>query len=266
MNQSAIISNPQVFFDAHCHLQDERLLPDITGVLARAKAAGVAAMSCCGSSELDWLDVKLLAAAHAEIFPSFGLHPLYVSNRGKAWDTALVSLLEELPLAGVGEIGLDHALDKSTFEDQETVFMRQLAMAAEYRRPVTIHCRQAIGRLTELIKQCGGVPARGIIHSYSGPVELVNTLEDFGLCISFSGSVTFPNSKRARSAIAAVSSDKLCIETDSPDIVPFGWKTSVNEPSTIGTVAKVAAELRGVSGEEIAILTYTNASKIFLKG
>jgi len=258
-------TNPPVFFDAHCHLQDERLLPDITDVLARAKAAGVAAMSCCGSSESDWQDVKLLAAAREEIFPSFGLHPWYVAQRTKTWDTALASSLEELPSAGVGEIGLDHALDKSTFEDQEKVFTRQLALAAEYGRPVTIHCRRAIGRLTELLKQCGGVPGGGIVHSYSGPVELVKTLEDFGLCISFSGSATFPNSKRARAALAAVSSDRLCIETDSPDIVPFGWKASVNEPATIGTVAKVAAELRGVSVGEIAKLTYANASKVFVK-
>src|SRR5271157_4403214 len=177
-----------LYFDSHCHLQDERLLPDITGVCTRAKNAGVAAVSCCGSSERDWQSVKELSATDPRVIPSFGLHPWYVAERTDSWDNTLVALLRENPAACVGEIGIDHALDKSTFAGQEAVLLRQLAIAAEFARPVTIHCVRAFGRLVELLGQAGGVFQGGIVHSYSGPSELVKTLEGFGLSISFSGS------------------------------------------------------------------------------
>jgi len=251
------------FFDAHCHLQDPRARADLYGALLRAQSAGVTAMSCCGSCESDWLEVKRLAQSNAAVLPSFGLHPWYVGERTEEWADVLAALLKETPGAGVGEIGLDHSLDASAFGDQESVFSRQLAIAAEYGRPVTIHCRRAFGRLIELIRLSGGVLQGGIVHSFSGPAELVKTLEGFGLSISFSGSITFPGSKRARAAVTAVSPGRLCLETDSPDIVPHGCAAPVNEPANITAVARAAAELLGVSVREVAELTFSNASRVF---
>ena len=228
------------FFDAHCHLQDRRLQSDIAGVLSRAKNAGVTALSCCGSCEQDWPDVKRLAGTSDAVLPSFGLHPWYIGERTREWDDILVSFLKATPGAGVGEIGLDHALDASTFGDQESVFFQQLAIAAEYGRPVTIHCGRAFGRLLEIIKGRGGVFQGGIVHSYSGPPDLVKTVEGFGLSVSFSGSITFPGSKKARASVTAVSPDRLCLETDSPDIISYGCGATVNEPAYITAVAAAA--------------------------
>jgi TatD DNase family protein len=168
-----------------------------------------------------------------------------------------------VPLAGVGEIGLDHALDESTFADQELVFCKQLAIAAEYKRPVSIHCRRAFGRLVELLRLNKGVFLGGIVHSYSGPAELVRDIEAFGLSISFSGSVTFPKNKRARRAVAAVSPDHLCIETDSPDLKPYQCAAELNEPANIVLVAETVAELLGKTVAEVAAQTFRNASRIF---
>jgi TatD DNase family protein len=251
------------YFDSHCHLQDERLLPDISGVLGRARNAGVRGMMCCGSCQRDWQMVHDIAVVNPQVVPSFGLHPWYLSERTPTWHEELAARLAENPAACVGEIGLDHALDKATFADQETALVRQLDIASRLARPVSIHCRRAFGRVIELLRQAGGVLQGGIVHSYSGPPELVKTFEDLGLSISFSGSVSFPKSKRARASIAAVSLERLCIETDSPDIVPFGCGASVNEPANIVKVAMAAAEIRGVPVGEIAELTYKNASRVF---
>jgi TatD DNase family protein len=251
------------FFDAHCHLQDERLLAMCGDILSRAASAGVKKMSCCGTSEKDWEQVRELTAAHECVHPSFGLHPWYAAGRTEQWETALVSHLKEMPQACVGEIGLDHALDESTFAGQEAVFCKQLAIAAEYGRPVTIHCRRAFGRLVELLRLHGGVFQGGIVHSYSGPAELVKDLEGFGLSISFSGSVTFPKNKRARKAVAAVSPDRLCIETDSPDLKPYQCAAEFNEPANIVLVAETVAELLGKTVAEVAAQTSVNASRIF---
>lgn len=251
------------YFDSHCHLQDKRLLPGIAGVCARAKSAGVSIVSCCGSAEGDWESVKKLSGSHSWIVPSFGLHPWYVADRSADWEKKLSAFLKDNPAACVGEIGIDHALDKSTFADQEKVFLRQLAIAAEFARPVTIHCVRAFGRLIELLRQAGGVFQGGIVHSYSGPPELVTTLEGFGLSISFSGSITFPRNKKSRASVNAVAPDRLCLETDSPDIKPSEWDGAVNEPAAIPLVAAAAAELRGMQLKEVAELTLRNASRIF---
>jgi TatD DNase family protein len=252
------------YFDSHCHLQDGRLLAGIDGVLSRAKSAGVTVLSCCGSSEGDWDSVKKLSGAYPWIVPSFGLHPWYVADRSADWEKKLTVLLTENPAACVGEIGIDHVLDKSTFADQETVFLRQLAIAVELSRPVTIHCVRAFGRLIELLRQAGGVFQGGIVHSYSGPPELVKTCEWFGLSISFSGSISFPGNKRARASVRAVSPDRLCLETDSPDIKPNGWNAALNEPASITLVANAAAEVLGVSEREVVELTFKNSSRIFM--
>ena len=254
------------FFDAHCHLQDERLLATREAVFSRAANADVKALSCCGTSEKDWGQVRDLAGAHESVHPSFGLHPWYAAGRSEQWENALVSRLKEMPQACVGEIGLDHALDESTFADQEAVFRKQLAIAAEYKRPVTIHCRRAFGKLVELLRLHGGVFQGGIVHSYSGPVELVKTLEGFGLSISFSGSVTFPKNKRARTAVAAVSPDRLCIETDSPDLKPYQCAAELNEPANVVLVAGAVSSLRGISFQETAAITWRNAFSIFNRG
>jgi|WetSurMetagenome_2_1015567.scaffolds.fasta_scaffold03934_7 TatD DNase family protein len=250
-------------FDSHCHLQDERILADFPAVCGRAKKAGVAVLSCCGSFEGDWQSVNALQADGLRIIPSFGLHPWYIAERTVNWDETLMALLRENPAAGVGEIGIDHALDKSTFADQETVFLRQLAIAAELERPVTIHCRRAMGRLVELLRQAGGVFQGGIVHSYSGPPELVKIIEGFGLSMSFSGSLTFPGNKRSAASIRKTSLDRLCIETDSPDIKPDGCGTPFNEPSSLPLVASTAASLLGMRVEEIVEMTFKNAARVF---
>jgi TatD DNase family protein len=255
---------PPSFFDAHCHLQDDRLRDSLKAVLSRAQNAGVKAASCCGTNEKDWGAVQLLAQTHNGIlYPSFGLHPWYIKERTGEWAERLVYYLKEVPGSCIGEIGLDHAIDKSTFDDQEAVFRKQLEIAAEYGRPVTIHCRRAFGRLLEIFKIHGGVFQGGIVHSYSGPAELVKNIEGFGLSISFSGSVTFPKNKRARTAVSAVSPERLCIETDCPDFKPYRFTGDQNEPANIVSVAETIASLLGSTLDAVASQTCRNAARIF---
>jgi TatD DNase family protein len=251
------------YFDSHCHLQDERYKNSVSGVLARAKIAGVKALSCCGTSEVDWQTVADLARAEEGVIPSFGLHPWFVTDRSPQWLDILEKNLIENPLSCCGEIGIDHACDPATFPSQETAFIDQLKLAARLGRPVTVHCRKAFGRLLELLRLHGGVPQGGLIHSYSGPSDCVKPLVKSGLSISFSGSLTFSNSKRAHVSAAVVPHDRLLMETDSPDIKPYHCATELNEPANIVLVADALARIRGVAIEEISAVTWENAARIF---
>jgi TatD DNase family protein len=249
-------------FDAHCHLQDKRIAADSAAIIARAHAKGVIKMMCCGTCENDWDAVKALSAQEG-VLASFGLHPWYVSERTDWWLDKLETLLAASPGAGVGEIGLDHAMDKFTHGLQEEIFLYQLRLANRLNRPVSLHCRRAFERVITLLEKEGGVGSGGVLHSFSGPKELIPVLEKLGLFISFSGSITSEGNRRGVEAIRAVSADRLLIETDSPDMLPAQIIEGPNEPANCAFVNEKVALLFGERPENIAKRTWDNACGLF---
>ena len=249
-------------FDTHCHLQDERLLPEVDAVVTRAATAGVRYMLCCGSSEDDWGAVIDLAYRYECVIPALGIHPWYIGTLRSGWNERLEHLLRDHPEVAVGEIGLDHALEERNDDEQMEIFYRQLILARQLGRPASIHCRRAWGSLMELLRREPGIARNGVIHSYSGPVELVEELQRHGLLLSFSGSVTYERNRRAREAVVKVNTEHLLFETDSPDIPPDGHEGN-NEPRTLVQVVDTVAGLRGVPVEQVAKDAYSVASELF---
>ena len=250
-------------FDAHCHLQDERTFAAAGEIIARAREAGVRHMLCCGTRESDWEAVRLLAGRYREIVPAFGLHPWFVNERSPGWLEKLETFLTALPHAAVGEIGLDHALDRRNDGDQATVLIEQLTLARSLRRPVSIHCRKAWGDMVRILNRQCGTPDGGAIHSYSGPPDLVRPLEELGLSLSFSGSLTYDRNRRGRLSAATAVEERLLVETDAPDISPVGIEQGKNEPAFVIEVVREIAEIRGKSVREIAEITCRNGERIF---
>ncbi len=249
------------FFDAHCHLQDAKLLASLPHILERARRVKVSRFLCCGIKPSDWAIVRQLTQQHPEIIPSLGLHPWYLAERGDHWLDDLERLLLAGP-AGVGEMGLDHALAGRSDAEQEEVLLVQLRLAKRLRRPISLHCRKAWGRLLALLADEGGAPDGGIIHSYSGPANLVGPLEQMGFYLSFSGAITCPNNKQGPRALVAVSAERLLIESDSPDMLPTGLTSTINEPANLPLIAATVARLRNVSTAALAEQTYINAERL----
>ena len=251
-------------FDAHNHIQDERLFPQIDAVMERARCAGVVGMGVKGCREDDWPRVVAIMEAYDGIHPAFGLHPWFIANRSGRWLQTLEELLANHPQASVGEIGIDHAIGERDDADQEAVFLAQLDLAKRLERPVSIHCRQAWGRLIELLDESGAPPRGMLIHCFGGSAEVALELVRRGGHISFSGSITRPGNKKAGPALRAVPADRLLIETDAPDILPStAAEGGLNEPALLRLVLAKAAELRGIPETELAALTYRNAERFF---
>ncbi|MFK5952334.1 MAG: TatD family hydrolase [Desulfobacterium sp.] len=248
--------------DVHTHLQDLRLSSTIHQVIHKSMAAGVTHMVCCGVQESDWHGVVTLAAQYPGVFPAFGLHPWFISSRSPDWLDRLEQLLQTTG-AAVGEIGLDRSVSPRNDAEQISVFTSQLKLAKEYKRPVNIHCRKAFGLLADLLKENGGLPHGGVIHSYSGSADMVKVFEKSGAYISFSGSLTRPHNKKVRQAARAVSLERLLIETDTPDILPTGAPDGLNEPAHVHLVLKTLAQLREESIEVLANATFANAIRLF---
>lgn len=230
--------------------------------MERAGNAGVTRVVCCGTEEEDWAGVLGLKERYPKaVIASFGLHPWYAGRRSGQWLKRLEECLASVP-SGVGEIGLDFALEGLDSKTQEEVLRSQLELAVRLKRPVSLHCRKAWDALLGILKEYGPLEAGGLLHSYSGAAELIPELNSLGLCISFSGSITRSGNKRGQRALAAVPDRYLLIETDSPDILPAGID-GLNEPAHLVLVARAVASLRGVGEEEIARVTFENAERVF---
>jgi len=250
-------------FDVHSHLQDIRLDMTRDDIIFRANKVGVSKIVSCGVHEGDWEKLSEISNLYPSIIPSYGLHPWFISYRTSNFLFDLEKIISSTS-ASVGEIGLDRMVKDRNDQDQKDVFLLQLRLARKYKRSVSLHCRKAWGLMADILKEEGGLPNGGVIHSYSGSKDMVKIFEDMGAFISFSGSVTKPDNKKARDAVKAVSEDRLLIETDSPDILPVGAKTELNEPAYLKFILSEVALLRSESEESIAAKTYENAKRLFL--
>ncbi len=229
------------YFDAHNHLQDDRFAGRQDELLAAAVVAGVSGMVVNGACEADWPLVADLAHRHSDhVRPSFGYHPWYLCERSADWEPALVRWLDATPGAVIGEIGLDRwmldnperwraRLDAETagahpeppaFAEQESVFVRQLRLAAERNLPASIHCLQAFGPLRELLETHPRPDAGFLLHSYGGPAEMVPVFERLGAYFSFPGEFLHERKIRQRETFRLVPPERLLVETDAPDQLP----------------------------------------------
>lgn len=255
--------------DTHCHLQDDRLWADRTGVLARARAAGVATLICCGADESDWARVAELAAADAGVIPAFGLHPFQVHARSPHWLASLRNLLHAHPRAVVGEIGLDGADARAGLSAQAECLTAQLDLARELDRAVSIHCRRAWAPLLTCLR---GRRLRGAIHAYSGGTDQLPRLAATGLGFAFAGSLTYPGNRRGIEAARACPADRLLLESDAPDMLPAPlWPARdalrpPNEPAALVHTAATLADVRGLDLDALAALTTANAARLFAPG
>jgi len=248
--------------DAHCHLQDGFLRHSLEPALIRARAAGVRMMCCNGTHEGDWRYVLGLGRRHGDICVSLGLHPWYVGERGADWLARLEELVAGNPV-GIGEIGLDNALDARNDAEQEDVFLAQMELAVRYERPVTVHCRKAFGRLADLVGVMRKRPPFMMLHAYAGSHEMVPVFEKLGFHISICASITRTANRKARTACVRVSPERLLVESDSPAIAPVGVDFERNEPGYLPMVVEMLAELRGEEPEVVAARTAANAREFF---
>ena len=253
---------PMKLFDSHTHLQDRRLSGQSQAIVVRAKRAGVKAMLVCATAEFDWPWVSALSAQDSSLFAACGVHPWHVESLSDGWLNRLGQWLEKGAFA-LGEVGLDFAVQGLNRELQETVFRAQLGLARELALPLSIHCRKAWGPLVSILKKEGGLSHGGAIHSFSGSVEIAFELERLGAFFSFSGSVTRKKNLKARRAAAAISKERLLVETDTPDILCEGAQGPFSEPAHVVEVAEALARIREESMENMAEATWRNACALF---
>ncbi len=247
--------------DSHCHLDAPEFDGDRDAMLARARAAGVAAMVVPAITAASWPALRQACASDAALHPAYGLHPIFLAEHRPAHLDELRAWLEREKPCAVGECGLDFFVDGLDATAQRHYFEKQLQLAREFELPVIVHARRAVEDVIQTLRRIGGL--RGVIHSFSGSPEQARQLWDMGFLIGLGGPVTYPRANRLRTLAATMPLEFLLLETDAPDQPDADIRGQRNEPARLAAIAAAVATLRGQAVEEIASQTTANARRLF---
>jgi len=250
--------------DTHCHLTSDVLSRDLFGVCRRSRAAGVARMITVATDAADSRRAVAAADHYHGVSATVGIHP-HEAAKVKAGDWQLLRELRHNPnVVAWGEIGLDYHYDFADRKTQQEVFSAQLADARHSGLPVIIHCREAVADVVAMLEDHGYRDHRVVFHCFSGTINEADEIIDRGWWLSFTGMVTFRNSKDLQDIARRYPLEQLMLETDAPFLSPEPHrKIKPNEPRLLVHTAAFLADLKGISPSEMAALTTANAELFF---
>ncbi|UYO56325.1 TatD family hydrolase [Rhodopseudomonas palustris] len=252
--------------DSHCHLDFPDFADDLAGIVSRAEAAGVGRMVTISTRVKKLPDLLAIAERFPNVYCSVGTHPHQADEEDGITTEELVKLAQHPKVVAFGEAGLDYFYEMGSRDAQERGFRAHIAAARETGLPLVIHTREADEDCGKILEgEMGKGAFRAVLHCYTGGRDLAMQAIDLGLMISFTGILTFKKSQALRDLAAELPADRVMVETDSPYLAPGKYRGKRNEPSYVVETAKVLAEVRGVSLDEIARQTTENFFRLFGK-
>ena len=253
-------------FDTHAHLDNEQFDDDREEIIARAKAAGLVGICVIGCDPESSLKCCELASAHPGfLYASVGIQPNYVAHAMMDWMDEIIALASRPEVVAIGETGLDCYWKDSPLELQDEYFQQHIELSQQTGKPLVIHMRDSGEEIRQALEPWNANgPLNGIMHSFTGDIQLAESFLEMGLHISFAGMITFKKSEELRHVASRVPADRLLIETDSPYLSPEPLRGKrPNEPARVAHTAKVIAEARGITEQQLADLTTENAKRLF---
>lgn len=246
-------------FDAHAHYDDAWFDEDRDELLKALPDEGVCGVVC---NAVDLKSAEVLKG-YSEKYPyiwfTAGFHPENLEDMPEDYLDGIKEYLKNEKCVAIGEIGLDYHWDIPR-DLQKRVFEEQLRLAAELDVPVVIHDREAHGDTMELIRR---YRPKGLMHCFSGSVELMREVIKLGMSISLGGVVTFKNARHSVECAAEVPLDRLLLETDAPYMAPVPFRGKRNDSRKIIYTAEKIAEIRGMTADEILDITADNARRLY---
>jgi TatD DNase family protein len=252
--------------DSHCHLDFPDFESEIDAIVARAGAQGVGFMVTISTRVRRHGQVLAIAERFPNVCCSLGTHPHHAHEELDISVADLVAGARHPKIVAIGEAGLDYHYDFSPRAAQERGLRTHIAAARETGLPLVIHCREADADMARILAEetrRGAFAA--VLHCFTGGRDLALAGVALGFYVSFSGILTFKKSDDLRAIAAALPADRVLVETDAPYLAPGPWRGKRNEPSYVVETARVLAQTRGVSADEIARQTTDNFFRLFTK-
>lgn len=246
--------------DTHAHLNFKDYESDCDEVVKMAFKNGVWIINAGANFETSKKAVELAEKYPQGVFAAVGLHPSEIANEEFSYEKYKELALSEKVVA-IGEIGLDYFRlknnDSEIKEKQKEIFIRQIELAAELKKPVSIHCRYAHNDVLEILN----FKLKGVIHCFTGTGEQAKRYRELGFKLAFNGIITF--SRDYDEILKETPIEDILLETDCPYLAPVPYRGRRNEPSYVVETAKKLAEIKNLPFEEAAEKTFKNAAEVF---
>lgn len=241
-----------MLIDTHCHVLKEEY-DNVDDIITSAKKNGVQKLIINGYDLKTSMEAIEIASKYDYVYAAIGIGPENVDNYNDELIDELEKLITHKKVVAVGEIGLDFYWTKKNACLQEEVFKKQVSLAKKYNLPVIVHSRNAIKKVYDIVK-AGGVT--GIIHCYSGSLEMAKEFIKIGFLLGIGGVVTFKNADKLKNVVKQIDLSSIVLETDSPYLSPEPYRGRKNVPANIRFVALKIAELKGVNLDDVISASY----------
>ncbi len=255
-----------LIFDSHAHYNDDRLLEVENELLSSLPKSGVKGLITCGCEPVSNKSACNLAEKYDYIYFAAGIHPGNIDCTEKQ---PLEEILREIEAyqshpkcVGIGEIGLDYYWTQDNIDLQKNVFKSQLELANASSKPVIVHDRDAHADTLEMLKK---YTPKGVVHSFSGSVEMSREIFKLGMYIGISGVITFKNAKKLPDVVKEMPLDRFLLETDAPYLAPVPFRGKLNHSAMIYYSAKRIGEIRGITTEDVLKYALENTEKLYFK-
>ncbi len=250
-----------MYFDTHAHYTDESFDNDRDETIKAVRESGVELIMNASSDNESCVKSLELSEKYPFIYSAVGWHPHEAKTFTKESEELIRRWCTLPKVRAIGEIGLDFYYDLSERDVQRGVFIRQMELARELKKPVIVHDRDAHAECMEIIRKFPNI--KGVFHCYSGSAEMAKEILDMGWYLGFTGAITFKNARKALEVIEMCPNDRILIETDCPYLAPVPHRGKRNDSRFLPYMAQKVAEIKGISVEDAAEMTYLNGRRFF---
>lgn len=252
----------KMFIDTHAHLHVREFDDEREKVIQRAIQNQVSSIITIGTDLTSSKQAIQLAEQFAIVYAAVGLHPNDLERVPGSYQDELIKLAGHKKVIAIGEIGLDYYRQYSTKEKQQQYLREQIQVARELKIPVILHNREAHQDLFTILTEERAQEVGGVLHSFSGEQDFLESVLNLNFYVSFTGAITFKNTSYFK-LIDQVPPEQLLLETDSPYLAPAPFRGKRNEPAHIRYIAEMISKIKHVSLETLAQITTANAKSLF---
>lgn len=250
--------------DSHCHLDHSPLFENINSVVKRAESNGVKLFLTISTNTNSYLKIKQITSKFENVYGTFGIHPHETKSFSNFDKEKIISITNDhKKTIGIGETGLDYFYNNSDKQIQKKLFIQHIEASLKLKLPLIVHSRNAEDDTFNILNDFSSQKPKILMHCFVGSTNFSKKLIKLNAFFSFSGIITFNNSKELQKTASTIPLNRLLIETDSPFLAPVPKRGQKNEPSFIIYTAKKLAELKNVSFEEISTITTKNFYNLF---
>lgn len=245
-------------YDTHAHYDDERFDGILDDLMAELQNRGVGRIINCGCDLESSKKGLSLAEKYSFVYTAVGIHPCNIDSGTAISD--IENLAKHEKCVAIGEIGLDYYWKDDNKQEQKQIFINQIELAKKLDLPVIVHDRDAHADTLEILKS---TKPKGVLHSFSGSVEMAEEILKIGMYLGIGGVITFKNAKKPPEVVEMLPLDRLLLETDAPYLTPVPFRGETNHSQMIYLTAEKIAEIKNKSIAEILEISYLNAQNLF---